>query len=269
MVDLAQVIGSNAQELTAAHGVHDSFTQMQIDQYNARPGNLPDVNCEECKNKGYIAFEREGFMVCRECKCMKRRKYHAAMKKAGLGDTYKQLTFAAFETPDTWQQAAKRIAERYSRKPNSDDWFFIAGQSGSGKTHLCTAICTYLVSADRDVTYIKWAELLPKLEQTRYKEEEQARIMAEIKAADVLYIDDFLKSMENVKPTRTELFYAFRIIDDRYCSGKKTMISTEFHLEELDKFDAALAGRIYERIGESYIEITMDDSRNMRKRGIK
>lgn len=267
MVDLGASFSSKADELTRKFGApHGSYLQMQIDIYNSRKGNLPDVDCEKCMNRGYIAIERDGYMVCRECECMRRRKYHAAMKRAGLGDTYKRFTFDAYKAEDEWQKAAKSKAEDYARAFRANDWLYFSGQSGCGKTHLCTAICTFLVLGGRDVLYVKWASLLPRLEQTKYKEEEQAQIMAELRDADVLYIDDFLKSMENDKPTRNELFYAFRIIDERYCSGKKTMISTEFYLHELDRFDAALAGRIYENTGGNCIEIKLDDSRNIRKR---
>ena len=68
--------------------------------------------------------------------------------------------------------------------------------------------------------------------------------MDELKNADVLYIDDFLKG----KVRDADFNLAFELLNYRYTQpSKRTIISTELDLPALRKIDEALARRIIER----------------------
>lgn len=248
---------------------YPDYTDMIAAFYNQQEGKLQDGDCPECKNRGYIVINKGGTAMARICGCVNQRKYIAAMRNCGLGNLYQRYTFAAYKITEQWQKDAKEGAALYASQPNTNDWLYIAGQSGSGKTHLCTAICTYLVKAGRDITYKRWQDLLAVLQRSKYRAEEQDEIMGEVMNADVLYIDDFLKTADFAKPASDELMYAFRIVDSRYCSGKKTMVSTEFFLSEIERFDTALFGRIVERAEGHIIQMGRGGEKNMRiKNGV-
>ena len=75
-------------------------------------------------------------------------------EKSGLGDLLERHTFDRFQTPKPWQARAKQLAQDYAAAPNG--WFVASGASGSGKTHLCTAICRRLLDDGRAVRYDLW-----------------------------------------------------------------------------------------------------------------
>lgn len=242
------------------------YTKQQLDYLNGRQGGMTEFDCPDCKNRGYTYFaNKDGAIIARECECMRRRRYHRAMIACGLMN-YQLLTFKAYQTNEEWQRLAKETAQRYAEHPMSAEWLYIGGQSGGGKTHLCTAVCTFLVKAGRDICYKKWPDLLQTLDRTKYKDE-QDYIMDELRRADVLYIDDFLKQPDLTEPSKDGLMYGYRIIDARYSAGKKTIVSTEYFLSEIMKFDTATAGRIQEMIGGNSIQIRRDAKNNYRTGG--
>ena len=80
----------------------------------------------------------------------------------------------------------------------------------------------------------------------------------ELQSVDVLYIDDFMKSLDRSK-INTELNFAFEIINSRYTANKPTIISSELDINQLNAFDNALAGRIVEKAGKFTISISGSD----------
>lgn len=241
----------------------DLYTKMHLEYLNSRPGVMDEFDCPDCNNRGYSYYANDsGAIIAKECHCMQRRRYHRAMIASGMCN-YQALTFKAYQTQEEWQKAAKETAQRYAERPKSNEWLYIGGQTGGGKTHLCTAICTFLVAAGREICYKKWADLFQVMERTKYKDEQDG-IMQELREADVLYLDDFLKMPDVATPSQSELLYGFRIIDARYAAGRKTLISTEYYLSDLARFDMATAGRIQEMIAGNLVQIKRDEKNNYR-----
>ena len=85
----------------------------------------------------------------------------------------KKLTFDKFQDTDPWQKKIKKGAMAYAADPQG--WFLICGQSGSGKTHICTAICQQLLSQHREVQYMSWLEESARL-KTMLLEDPERRI---------------------------------------------------------------------------------------------
>ena len=79
-------------------------------------------------------------------------------------------------------------------------------------------------------------------------------------------IDDFLKSNSNNSKFSDELNFAFEIINSRYNANKKTIISSELPISDINKYDSALAGRIAEKSAGFTIQIQKDDNKNYRLR---
>ena len=134
------------------------------------------------------------------------------------------------------------------------------GQTGAGKTHICSAVTKTLIDKGLDAIYVVWDDFVENLNQERY-DEGNLRALDKYKEIEVLYIDDFLKG----KITDSSITTAYRLLNYRYNRKLTTLISSEYLLSDLYKIDGALAGRIEEMAKTSYvIQISKDDSKNYR-----
>lgn len=244
--------------------------QRQIDRYNESEGDLNEADgydCKLCKNKGFIArLSPEGEEVWSECRCRKVRATLRRAKRSGIGDILRDYTFDKYEAKETWQQELKEKAQAFCRDDNAH-WFYIGGQVGCGKTHLCTAIAAHYIKAGKELRYMLWAEeskfLKANVNEPVYHEK-----MEEYKNVDVLYIDDFLKVKSGAIPTEADINLAFEIINHRLITADKiTILSSEKELSELLDYDEATMSRIYQRTGPYKFSIAKDKSKNYRLKG--
>jgi DNA replication protein DnaC len=142
-------------------------------------------------------------------------------------------------------------AMEYAKNP--EGWFFLGGQSGAGKTHLCTAICREFLLAGKRVRYMLWRDDVVKIKGAVTDSEEYSKMIEQFKTVDVLYIDDLFKTGKAAdnsiqKPTGADINVAFEIINYRYNNpALLTIISSELTEDELIDIDEAIGGRIYER----------------------
>lgn len=245
----------------------EQLAEKQCEWYNESEGSLTGLDCPECKNRGnFEALDENGYRVKRECKCMAQRRYIQMMRSAGLGDLYEQCTFDRYIVSSDWQRRNKESAMRYAAQ-DGNGWFLFAGASGCGKTHLCTAVCSELAKRGRGIRYVQWRRLYDKLIQTRFKEQEQEQLFRECTDADVLYLDDFLKTPNNIPPSADMLAYALEIVDARCKADRRTIFSTEFMIDEIISFDEALGGRIRDKTRGNKVMNLREQGRNYRMRG--
>ena len=250
--------------------------QRNADCYNESVGNLDKedgIDCPICKNKGFIEEVVEGFRgdytsSLRQCECMKQRRSLQRLKKSGMAESIEKLTFATFETTEDWQKSVKERAQRYVQGLGSK-WFFIGGAVGCGKTHICTAICGELLKQNLSIKYMSWSEESVKL-KGKVNDDDFDDLIRQYKDVDVLYIDDFFKTRrsrtgEVQYPSDADIKLAYQIINFRYTANKKTIISSEWILDELMNFDDATSSRIYEMCrGGSMLQIDRLTERNYR-----
>jgi DNA replication protein DnaC len=252
------------------------YEQFKVDGLNNTVGDRDKedgYNCPECKNKGYVVKleEKEDGTYshyCTDCKCIPIRNSIMRMIRSGLKDIIKDYTFDKFIDTEPWQKTVKAAAMEYAQNP--DGWFFLGGMSGSGKTHLCTAICREFLLGGKKVLYMLWRDEIVKLKASVNDAEAYSALIDKYKTADVLYIDDLFKTgkaadQQSQKPTSADINAAFEIINYRYCNpALLTIISSECTEDELLDIDEATGGRIYER--SKAITIARDRSRNYRIR---
>ena len=259
-------------KLQSKHGVaenlsyHD-YQQQRIDWYNDTVGDLNELdgyNCDLCKNKGFIAkLDEYDMEVHTVCKCQKIRATLRRAQRSGLGNIISEYTFDKYRTTDEWQTFIKNTAQSFC-KDDEAHWFYIGGQVGSGKTHICTAIAAHYIKAGREVKYMLWSEEAKKLKSLvndiGYQEE-----ISLYKNVDVLYIDDFLKVKNGENPTPADINLAFEIINHRLLSRDKiTIISSEKTLDEMLDYDEATMSRIYQKTGIYKISVGRDKQKNYR-----
>ena len=236
----------------------DEQTKLKAELLNSTIGALDKqdgYSCALCKNKGIIAYpeiSELGYstVVFRECVCMKPRRSLRRLKKSGLKSLIKDYTFARFNVHKPWQGLMLNAARSYAEKP--EGWFFVGGQSGSGKTHICTAICRELLLSGRAVIYMLWRDTVAQLKAAVTDEKRYAELINEYKTVDVLYIDDLFKSGRSkeaaAQPTSADINVAFEILNYRYNNpALLTVISSEYSIGDIISIDEAVGGRIYER----------------------
>lgn len=203
--------------------------------------DLGGVDCPICHNTGMLLYRKNGKEYAKECECMAKRRFMKRIRNSGMEDMIRRYTFEAYETPDALRQKVKEIAEMYCEADRG--WFFIAGKSGSGKTHICTAICSRLILKGNEVYYMEWRDESRQLKAMMNTEGLDERL-DRLKKVKVLYIDDFLKGGCNDADVRL----AFEIVNARYNNSQlRTIISTEASIETIIGIDEALGSRIKER----------------------
>ena len=249
---------------------YEEFQQKKVDDYNDTEGNLNDYDgydCRICKNKGFTAkLNEDKYEVHCQCKCSKIRATLRRAMRSGLGNILTDNTFDKFIDSEDWQKEIKRTAQAFCQDDTAK-WFFIGGQVGSGKSHICTAICGHYIKAGQEVRYMIWAEEAKKL-KALVNDKDYQGLISEYKDVDVLYIDDFLKVKFGEEPTAADINLAFEIINHRLVEGGKiTIISSEKTLDEIMEYDEATMSRIYQKTGQYKLSIGRDRSRNYRLKG--
>jgi len=261
-MDRLQEILAKFGSVTTSDFSQKDWEQFKVDDWNKTEGHLNDVdgyNCNICKNKGTIAklldFGDGTYSHCfADCKCVETRNSIMRMKRSGLKDIIKDYTFDKFIASEPWQKTIKESAMEYAENPSG--WFALCGQSGAGKTHICTAICRKFLLSGKKVVYMLWRDEIVRIKEAAKGSDENddlRKLMDKYKTAEVLYIDDLFKtgrSADNTmpKPTPADINYAFEIINYRYNNPSLlTIISSELTEDELLDIDEAIGGRIYER----------------------
>lgn len=267
------------KRLSDAHGTPktaEEYAEFQCQSANDNEGNLNEIdgyNCDVCKNKGFVyflkpsEFTKQSEMTMRQCECMKIRKTLRRAKASGLNNILSDYTFAKFEDVEEWQKEIKAKAQQFCTDAEAR-WFYIGGQTGAGKSHICTAIAGHYIKQGKDCRYMLWRDDAVKLKQLVNEYAEYQRIIRDFKEVDVLYIDDLFKSQSGAEPTKADINLAFELLNNRLMDKDKiTIISSEFPILEALQFDEATIGRIYQNAGQYKIEIPKDIRKNYRLKG--
>ncbi|MDD5604922.1 MAG: ATP-binding protein [Dehalococcoidales bacterium] len=150
----------------------------------------------------------------------------------------KQMTFETFD----WKRVnlplqqrenlekAYRLAVDYARSP--DGWLVWQGVTGSGKTHLASAIVNYLFQSGKQALFIVVPEFIDHLRSTFSPDSRVSydRMFERVKIAPFLVLDDF--GEQTATPWAQEKLY--QVINYRYNARLATVITTTRSLEELD-----------------------------------
>lgn len=238
-----------------------SFDRVSI--YNNSEGTLTGYDCPKCHNKGNYMFLRDGEELIRDCECMAKRKMLRAIHNSGLEETLSECRFDNYIAEEDWQKNIKNKAMKFV-EDNEGKWFYIGGQVGSGKTHICTAIVGKLIEAGYNAKYMMWRDEIVKLKAMRNSEDFE-NLIAEYKRIKVLYIDDLFKTEQGKQPTQADIDIAFEIINYRYIHKDLiTIFSCEKSTGELTDIDEAVGSRIVQRSRDYNLAIAKDRSRNYR-----
>lgn len=267
----------------------EDFVQLQwelakasVETSNNEAGNLDKEDghdCKLCKNRGY-SFILEDYSgrpseTYIPCECMKVRSMIKKIRRSGLRNIMMDYTFDKYTTEDGWQKMVKEKALKFLEDGESD-WFFIGGQSGCGKTHICTAITAEYLKKNIAAQYMLWKDESTRIKSLVTDAEQYNAAVYELKTVPVLYIDDLFKTGKDnygavKRPTAADISLAYEIINYRYINkGLVTIVSSEYMLSDLFEIDEALGGRIAEKtVQNGYgFSFKKDMSKNFRAKGI-
>lgn len=200
--------------------------------------------CPRCGGLGYTVRRAEnGELFSRECRCEVIRRNKQRIRRSGLAPLLERCTFERFETPEPWQRAVKDAAVRYLTDWRGK-WFFIGGSPGTGKTHICAALCASLMEGGVPVRYVQWRGDIPPIKAKLNDAAAYRDAMEPLKTVRALYIDDFLKG----GVTEGDRNVAFDLLNARYNDPEAiTILSTELTVDKVLAWDEAIGSRIAER----------------------
>ena len=235
--------------------------QLKMNSYNESVGELTGYDCIKCKNRGDFLTYTDGIERFIDCECMEIRNSLKRLENAQINIS--RYTFDGYRTDTTWRTQIKKFALRYV-VDDAGKWFFIGGQNGCGKSHICTAISTELIKQGKQFKYMKWKDEGTKLKALVNEADRYGELIEPYKTADILYIDDFFKTDKRTAPTAGDINVAFEIIDARYNNSLQTIISSERTIGEIMEADKAVGGRIKEMTDGYCLDVPADDRKDYR-----
>lgn len=221
------------------------------------PEDYTDVHytCEACKDTGFVDT--------RMCSCLKQLLITKNIKSSGMGNLIDKQSFDNFDlgvykdSPDILARMqrnlkiARAFAEGFARHHDS---LLLIGTTGTGKTHVSTAIAKEVISQGFDVLYDSTQNILDDFEADKFKSGYNRTESRSDKylECDLLIIDDL--GAEFV--TQYSVSALYNLINTRQNKGLSTIISTNLSAGELaGKYE----GRIYSRIiGADYTVLRFD-----------
>jgi DNA replication protein DnaC len=282
MKSVAEIL-SEATDRNMAHtsngeaSIHSNMKECMeriAERANKRKGELhifDGYNCELCLNRGSFSKVNEYDGIYEQvmvlCSCMKIRESIRNLKRSGLEKVIDDFTLEKFKVEKPFQELMFNTAQRYLAHGN-DKWLAFLGASGSGKTHLCSAVAIELIKRGNKVKYMLWKDDSRKIKNDNF--DGDGTLIEAYKNVDVLYIDDLFKTGKSEgglqKPTAGDINLAFEIINSRVAQKKITIISSESSIDDLFDIDEAVAGRIKQMCGEYCLNISKGEGKNYRKR---
>ena len=239
------------------------WLQLQARRANEVVGKRPDwfsYDCPVCKNRGYMTVvDTENKVLAQEdCSCRKIRNVYRYAMQNGMADKL-NIKLEDWKVEQMWQDSVKQYAVNYIERDPEDRWFVMLGQPGSGKTMMCSIIAAEQMKKGREVKYITWPDLISTL-QRNMKSDRPDNTLRELCECEVLFLDDLFKNEPGVWARDK----AFELINYRYNTKKRTIISSEKDIVKLNQIDVGISSRIQQMAGPFLIRIKESPKNNWR-----
>ena len=215
---------------------------------NFAPGYLDDSPiCPYCGGSGYV-----GATMCRclERLCRETQKKEIAMLTTGAErfDTFR-LDYYPDRVDSRLGVSPRALMERnlkYCRQyaaafPDGGNLLFVGG-TGLGKTFLSACIANAVTDRGVSVAYESAPHLFRKLENDRFRPDEESHANAERFAdCDLLILDDLGTEL----PGNFVTAALYNLVNDRLMAEKCTIISTNLNIDEIARrYSPQIASRI-------------------------
>lgn len=187
----------------------------------------PHYSCGICKDTGYI----DG----KECKCLKLAISKELIKLSGVDITNFATfndDFSCFENADEMKYIYEKMKKFISEIDKTNiDTILLVGDTGVGKTHLMECMTTYALSngiLTKYTTAFNFNHDMLRYHCSNLEEKED--LMEPYLSSEILFIDD-LGSENKIKNVTNE--YLYLVLNERMLNHKKTIISTNLNLEQI------------------------------------
>lgn len=221
----------------------------------------PHYTCPECSDSGFIGGERM-------CHCFREALTKERIAASGMGRLIETQSFDNFDldwykdTPQIYEKMQRNVyaAKKYVRNfPEKRDNLLIMGKTGTGKTHISTAIARDIISIGYDVIYDSAQNIISDFEADRFKSgygQSESRSEKYLEC-DLLIIDDLGTEFTN----QFTVSCLYNLLNTRQNRGLATILSTNLSYEELQK---KYEDRIFSRIVGSGCRILVFEGKDRR-----
>lgn len=213
--------------------------------------------CPLCKDRGFLTSGEK-------CTCLRQELIAEAYKMSNLKQVLLRENLSTFNL-DIFSDEKNSNSELSPKEnmatilatcdnfimnfaeSNGENLLFY-GTTGSGKTFMCNCIAKDLLDRGHFVIYQTAFSLFAIIEDYRFQKRDNAidrESYESLFECDLLIIDDLGSEIQNTF-TISELFH---ILNTRLINGKKTVISTNLTLIELDQ---RYTGRIFSRLSSNF-----------------
>ena len=215
------------------------------------PADYTDIHytCAICSDTGFVGTKM--------CKCLKELLITKNIKSSGMGKLIERQSFDNFDLD--WYKDDAKVYERMCKNVETakefartfashSDNLLLIGSTGTGKTHLSTAIAREVIHQGFDVLYDSTQNILASFENDRFhsgygQREPEARKYVE---CDLLIIDDLGAEYSN----QFSVSSLYNLINSRQNKGLSTIISTNLSAGEIaSKYEGRIVSRI---VGSDY-----------------
>lgn len=186
-----------------------------------------------------------------ECPCRKKERIERLLKSSQITAKFQEKRFENFsleDIPEIVREAYRKAMIYYSKfesiRKTPENWIFLSGNPGCGKTHLLMSIVNNLVLGGEEVLYFPFVEGFEEIKNDMKKEDLNKARLDKMKSVPVLFIDDLFKPPG--KPTDYELKQMFNVLNHRYLEKIPTLISSELSISQLVGYDEGFGSRINE-----------------------
>lgn len=202
--------------------------------------------CQKCSDTGYIGGTKM-------CSCLREELIRATIQSSGIGDLIETQSFDNFDLewykddPKVYQRMKSNLAQAKSYatgfSKNKGTNLLLVGTTGTGKTHVSTAIAREVIHQGYDVIYDSIHNIISDFEADHFR---SPYSKAETKSdkyleCDLLIIDDLGTEFS----TQFTISCIYNLINTRMNRGIATIISTNLDPGELS---SKYEGRIYSRL---------------------
>lgn len=208
------------------------------------------------------------------------------IKKANIPYRYKDKNFANYKVKPENEKVYRKVAEylkNYQENEKAGRWLVMAGNYGTGKTHLSIAILKKVCSIyakqaidsrpdlpveitrkkiiSNPVLFVKTPELLEEIRSTYDRNDiNEDDVLFKYKTRRFLVLDDL--GVEKPSDSTREKLYS--ILDYRYSNMRPTVITTNCDMNELvNRIGERIVDRIQE-VADGYITIWQGDSHRLK-----
>jgi len=227
--------------------------EMGIDKSELKP----QYACTKCKDTGYIGGV--------ECECLKREISLMLIEESGINiksmPTFESCNFEIFDDAEKMKTVYSKMKKYIDELDNTQiDNILITGNTGVGKTHLIDCMATYALSKGKQIKYttaFNFNQDMLKFHCARL--EEKSIIIDEYRNCEILFLDD-LGTETKINNVTDE--YLYSIINERQYNHKKTIITTNLNLKQIqDVYGERIFSRLMHKKQSLKINLEGDDLR--------